>query len=167
MLETRRSEKLGLRLIQPPTIFEDFRGKYIETWNEQLYRDAGIDIDWAQDDISVSRRDVLRGIHGDDKTWKLISCLHGAFYLVVVDWRLAATESGQWEAFELSDRNHLQVLVPPSYGNGHLVLSDVAIFHYKQSTCYDRASQFTIKWNDLGLGICWPISDPILSERDK
>jgi dTDP-4-dehydrorhamnose 3,5-epimerase len=140
---------------------------YVETWNEREYQQEGLDIKWVQDDISVSRKNVLRGIHGDDRTWKLISCLHGAFYLVVVDWLPDSPSYCQWEAFTLSDQNRLQVMVPPGYGNGHLVLSDRAIFHYKQSTYYDRASQFTIKWNDPELGIYWPVDSPILSERDK
>jgi len=72
-------------LIKPPTVFEDFRGHYIETYNRNAYFTAGIPIDFIQDDISVSHRHVLRGIHGDSKTWKLISCLQGSFYMVVVN----------------------------------------------------------------------------------
>ena len=74
-METFATPLDSVRLIKPPTIFEDFRGHYVETYNERLYREAGIDQHFIQDDISVSRRHVLRGIHGDDKTWKLISCL--------------------------------------------------------------------------------------------
>ena len=156
----------GVRLIAPPTNFEDFRGSYVETWNRDLYRAAGIDLDFVQDDISTSTRHVLRGIHGDRKTWKLISCLHGKFYLVVVNWDERSPQYGQWEGVTLSDQNRLQVLVPPRFGNGHVVLSESAIFHYKQTTPYDRASQFTLLWNDEALGIWWPVKQPILSRRD-
>lgn len=157
----------GVLVVEPPTVFEDFRGAYIETYNRRLYREAGIDIDFVQDDISVSSRHVLRGIHGDDRTWKLISCLHGQFYLVVVNWDQDSPQRGAWEGFTLSESNRLQVLVPPKFGNGHLVLSEQAIFHYKQSTEYERASQFTLLWNDPRLGIWWPTHAPVLSRRDQ
>ena len=154
-------------LIKPPTIFEDFRGSYVETYNEKLYTEAGIDIKFVQDDISVSSRHVLRGIHGDELTWKLVSCLCGEFYLVVVNWDRNSSQFGWWESFILSDRNRLQVLIPARFGNGHVVLSESAIFHYKQSTYYDRSRQFTIRWNDPDLNIKWPIDNPILSARDS
>jgi dTDP-4-dehydrorhamnose 3,5-epimerase len=165
-MEIKPTRLEGVRLITPPTVFEDFRGSYIELYNEELYRKAGIDVTFVQEDISVSTRHVLRGIHGDAETWKLVSCLHGKFYLVVVNWDERSPQHRQWESFVLSDQNRLQVLIPPRFGNGHLVLSDTAIFHYKQSTYYDRAGQFTVLWNDPALGIWWPVSDPILSRRD-
>jgi dTDP-4-dehydrorhamnose 3,5-epimerase len=161
VLETKLK---GVLLITPPTIFEDFRGTYVETYNKELYNFAP---EFVQDDISISKKNVLRGIHGDYKTWKLISCLYGSFYLVVVNWNEYSPQFCQWDFFLLSDRNRKQVLIPPKFGNGHLVLSDLAIFHYKQSTYYDRSSQFTLKWNDPYLNIKWPIKNPILSERDR
>jgi dTDP-4-dehydrorhamnose 3,5-epimerase len=148
-------------------VFKDLRGEYVETYNEELYNKNGINIKFIQDDISVSRRNVLRGIHGDNITWKLISCLYGEFYLVVVNCDSGSSEFGKWQSFTLSANNRFQVLVPPKYGNGHLVLSDTAIFHYKQSTYYDSSRQFTYQWNDLRLNIHWPIKNPILSKRDE
>jgi dTDP-4-dehydrorhamnose 3,5-epimerase len=165
-MDVRPTRLEGVRLITPPTNFEDFRGTYVEIYNEDLYRKAGIDVTFVQDDISTSSRHVLRGVHGDRETWKLISCLHGQFYLAVVNWDETSPQYRQWEAFTLSDRNRHQVLVPPRFGNGHLVLSETAIFHYKQSTYYDRAGQFTIPWNDPTVGIWWPVRDPIVSRRD-
>jgi len=156
----------GVSLITPPTIFEDFRGSYVETWNKAIYESAGITVPFVQDDISVSSRHVLRGVHGDATTWKLISCLKGRFYLVVVNWNEDSPQYRKWTAFTLSDTNRRQVLVPPRFGNGHLVLSEEAIFHYKQSGYYDRASQFTILWDDPGVGIWWPVPQPIVSQRD-
>ena len=153
-------------LVEPPTVFEDFRGTYVETYNERLYAEAGIPQHFIQDDISVSTRHVLRGIHGDGTTWKLISCLKGKFYLVVVNWDRSSAQYQQWDSFVLSDHNRLQVLVPPLFGNGHLVLSDEAIFHYKQTTEYDRAGQFTVLWNDPTLKIWWPVKSPLVSPRD-
>jgi len=165
-VEVRRTTLTGVLALKPPTVFEDFRGTYVETWNQAAYRAAGIDVEFVQDDISVSSRGVLRGIHGDQQTWKLISCLHGKFHLVVVNWDPSSPQYGQWEGFTLSDQNRLQVLVPPRFGNGHVVLSDTAIFHYKQSSYYDRAGQFTILWNDPRLNIWWPVKNPIVSRRD-
>ena len=166
-MEVSKTKLDGVLLIKPPTIFEDFRGTYVETYNEKLYVEAGINVKFVQDDISVSSRNVLRGIHGDGETWKLISCLYGEFYLVVVNWDDASPQFGKWESFVLSDQNRLQVLVPPKFGNGHLVLNELAIFHYKQSTYYSRAGQFTLLWNDPKLNIQWPITNPIVSRRDE
>ena len=165
-MEVSKTKLDGVLLIKPPTIFEDFRGTYVETYNEKLYTEAGINVRFVQDDISVSSRNVLRGIHGDSETWKLVSCLYGEFYLVVVNWDDASPQLGKWESFVLSDQNRLQVLVPPNFGNGHLVLSELAIFHYKQSTYYNRSRQFTLLWNDPKLNIRWPVNNPILSGRD-
>lgn len=148
-------------------VFEDFRGEYVETYNEALYRRHGIDVKFVQDDISVSSRNVLRGIHGDNETWKLISCLYGKFYLVVVNGDSGSADFGKWQSFVLSEKNRMQVLVPPKYGNAHLVLSETAIFHYKQSTYYDRSRQFTYKWDDPKFNIWWPVDNPILSQRDQ
>ena len=147
--------------------FEDHRGCYVETYNEALYRKHGIETSFVQDDISMSRQHVLRGIHGDAETWKLISCLHGQFYLVVVNCDTESPDFGKWQSFVLSDQNRKQVLVPPKYGNGHLVLTETAIFHYKQSTYYNPSGQFTYKWNEAQFGIWWPVKDPIVSMRDE
>ena len=157
----------GVLLIEPPTIFQDFRGEYVETYNESIYKSNGINANFIQDDISVSHKNVLRGIHGDEETCKLISCLFGCFYLVVINNDPTSKQYKSWQSFILSDSNRYQVLIPPKFGNGHLVLSDKAIFHYKQTTEYDRSSQFTIKWNSDVYNIEWPIDNPILSERDK
>jgi dTDP-4-dehydrorhamnose 3,5-epimerase len=167
MMQIERTSLEGVLVVRPPTVFEDFRGTYVETYNRRLYHDAGITVDFVQDDISVSSRNVLRGIHGDQHTWKLISCLLGQFYLVVVNGDPASPQYRRWQGFTLSDRNRLQVLVPPKFGNGHLVLSEQAIFHYKQTTEYDRAGQFTLYWNDPAVGVWWPTRAPILSERDQ
>ncbi len=156
----------GVLLIKPD-FFKDNRGEYIETYNEDLYKNKGINIKFIQDDISVSIKNVLRGIHGDNETWKLISCLYGEFYFVVVDCDTDSKNFGKWQSFVLSDKNRVQILVPPKYGNAHLVLSDKAIFHYKQSTYYEPERQFTYKWDDPRFNISWPVKNPILSKRDE
>jgi len=157
----------GVLLIDPPTKFKDFRGEYVETYNEEIYHQAGIDQKFLQDDISVSSQHVLRGIHGDYSTWKLVSCLQGEFFLVVLNWNKESKQFRQWETFTLSDQDRKQVLIPPGFGNGHVVLSERAMFHYKQTTTYDRSGQFTVMWDDPDLNISWPIKDPILSRRDR
>ena len=156
-----------MRNIEPPTIFKDFRGGYVELYNEELYHAAGIDQNFIQDDIAYSKYHVLRGFHGDAKTWKLISCLTGTLFQAVVNWDEASPQYMKSDTFELSEDNRLQVLVPPKFGNAHLVLSDNAIFHYKQTTLYERETQFTILWNDERLDIDWPVDEPILSDRDR
>ena len=166
-MDVQKTKLEQVLLIKPPAIFEDFRGEYVELYNEQLYREAGIDVKFIQDDISCSARHVLRGIHGDRTTWKLVSCLQGKFYLVVVNWIEGSPQFGQWDAFTLSEKNHLQVLIPPGFGNGHVVLSDKAIYHYKQSTYYNREAQFTLAWNDPKIRIWWPVKNPIVSQRDQ
>lgn len=165
-MDVQKTKLEGVLLIKPPTIFKDFRGTYVELYNDELYKKAGIVIKFVQDDISTSSFNVLRGLHGDLKTWKLVSCLYGKFYLMVVNWDESSLQYRQWEAFTLSDENRLQVLIPPKFGNGHLVLSEQAIFHYKQSTYYNRPGQFTIMWNDPALNLPWPIKNPIVSKRD-
>lgn len=165
-MEISEAKLEGVLLIKPD-IFEDHRGEYVETYNELLYNKNGINIKFVQDDISVSVRHVLRGIHGDSETWKLISCLSGKFYLVVVNCNSESKDFGKWQSFLLSDKNRLQVLVPPKHGNGHLILSDTAIFHYKQSSYYDPSKQFTYKWDDPALNIWWPDKNPVLSMRDE
>jgi dTDP-4-dehydrorhamnose 3,5-epimerase len=147
-------------------IFEDYRGQYIETYNKANYEAVTGVNEFVQDDISVSTKNVLRGIHGDNETWKLITCLYGKIYLVVVNCDNGSSHFGKWESFILTEANGLQVLVPPKYGVGHLVLSEKAIFHYKQSTYYNPGKQFTYRYNDPVFHIWWPIKTPILSKRD-
>jgi len=147
--------------------FEDHRGEYVETYNLVEYKSVGIAIDFVQDDFSISRKDVLRGLHGDAHTWKMVCCPYGQYYLVVVDCREESDTFGKWESFVVSDRNKRQVLIPPRFGNGHLILSEQAIFQYKQSAYYDARGQFTYQWNEPRFNIWWPIKNPILSRRDE
>ena len=165
-IQVTKTQLDGVLLIKPDA-FEDFRGHYVETYNEELYHQHGITVKFVQDDISVSARHVLRGIHGDAETWKLVSCLWGKFYLVVVNCDKSSKNFGKWQSFTLSDTNRLQVLIPPHHGNGHVVLSDHAIFHYKQNTYYNPKGQFTYKWNDPQLNLWWPVKNPLLSQRDE
>lgn len=159
--------KLDGVLLVKPDIHEDFRGEYVETYNEKFYNENGIPVKFVQDDISISSKGVLRGIHGDEETYKLISCMRGRFYFVVLNNDKSSKQYGQWESFVLTDKNRHQVLVPPKFGNGHLALSKSIIFHYKQSTYYNPKGQFSIRYDDPKFKIWWPIKNPTLSRRDE
>lgn len=150
-----------------PAIFKDFRGEFVETYNKELYKKNGINVNFVQDDISSSRKNVLRGIHGDNKTWKLLSCLCGKLYFVVVNCDEKSKDFGKWQSFILANKDKQQILVPPKHGNAYLVLSKKAVFSYKQSAYYNPKGQFTYKWNDPRFNIKWPIKKPILSKRDR
>lgn len=161
------STKLKNVYLIKPYIYKDFRGSYTEIYNKNIFFKNSKKIKFIQDDISISKKNVLRGVHGDRKTWKLISCLYGKFYLVVVNNDKRSKDFKKWTSFILDDKNKYMVLVPPKFGNGHYVLSKQAIFYYKQNTLYNRKSQFTINWKDPVFKIRWPCKKPILSNRDK
>ena len=168
------SEKFEEVAIIQPDIFYDYRGEYIETWNIENYKvfdhlvNNSDKIEFKQDDISTSVKHTLRGLHGDYKTWKLVSCIYGSLLQVVVDMRGDSKTYLEWELFSMNDKNRNQILIPPGFANGHLVISDFGIFSYKQSTLYGgQGSQFTVAWDDPTLSIPWPINNPILSSRDK
>lgn len=166
MLKIEKTKLDGVLLIEPPTSYSDFRGSYVSTYNEQLYGEAGLP-SFVEDDYCASYYGVLRGIHGDQSTYKLCSCPFGRIYHVVVNNDPTSPQHLQWTSFFLSDQNKQQVLIPPKFGNAYLVLSEWALFCYKQSQYYQGASnQFTLRWNDPKIGIYWPIPSPLLSERD-
>ena len=112
----------------------------------------------------------MRGLHGDNKTWKLITCIYGEIFEAVADMREDSPDYMKWESFELNSKNKRQILVPPNFVNGYYVISEFAVFHYKlayEGEYFDVAKQTTIRWNDEKLNINWPCSDPILQSRDK
>ena len=110
MLDVKHTTLDGVKLITPATVSEDFRGSYVELYNRELYRERGIDVEFVQDDISTSTRHVLRGVHGDGTTWKLVSCLVGRFYLLVVNNNPGHPQYRQWEGFTLSDIDRKSVV---------------------------------------------------------
>jgi len=164
---TVHNSELPEVLVIKPSVFEDHRGTYVETYNIADYEANGINVQFLRDDISTSSRDVLRGIHYDDRTWKLIQCLYGRIYFIVVDMRKTSSHYLKWQSFILSSANRDQVLVPPNFGNGHLVLSDHCIFHYKMSEYYDPDNEKTLRWDDPRAGIFWPVKNPQLSCKDS
>jgi dTDP-4-dehydrorhamnose 3,5-epimerase len=149
---------------------KDHRGFYAEVYNKKLYVDNGIKVKFVADDFSCSKYNVLRGLHGDTKTWKLISCPYGKLFLAVVNYNKKSKYFGKSETFILTPENRLQVLIPPLHVNGHYIMSrNGAIFHYKQSAYYAGAkNQYSVKWDDPRFKIKWPIKGkPILSKRDR
>ena len=143
--------------------FTDYRGDIYTIW------DSSQDT-YNLDKISKSRKNVIRGIHGDTKSTKLMTCTYGEVYLLVLDVREHSNTYGNWMSFILDDINNKQVKIPPGVGNGYCVLSHKAVVHYKWSfdgDYVDANEQFTVKWNDQKYYMNWPISNPILSERDK
>lgn len=164
-MEVMKTKLDGVLLVKPD-IYKDFRGSNVSIWNDADYATNGIPVKFVEDKISTSLKNVLRGIHGDPGTWKLITCLEGSIYLVVVNCDETSKDFGKWESFTLKDEERLQVLVPPMYGNAHLVLSDHAVFHYKWSKYYHPEKQFRYHYKDPRFNIPWPVSDPILSPRD-
>ena len=149
-----------------PDVMEDFRGSNAEAYNAELYKKNGVTQDFVLDTYSVSSKHVLRGLHGDDKTWKLVNCMQGRIYLVVMNVIPGSAQYGQWESFLLSGDNHWQVLIPPNFVNGHIVLTDQVIFHYKMTEYYNP-NQFTIRYDDPKFKIWWPIKNPLISRRDE
>lgn len=158
--------KLKNVMLIKPDVFEDFRGTFTETYNEEKYAKAGITLKFVEDDMSFSSKNVLRGIHVEGAT-KLVSCGYGQLYVVVVNCDEISPDFGKWESFVLTDRNRHQILIPPKHGAAHLVLSDYGMFHYKKSGYYDPATQGSYKWDDPRFKIWWPIKQPIISQRDE
>ena len=166
-MKIEKTDLDGVLLITPPVMHEDFRGTNTEIYNNKIYRESGINNNFILDSVSTSRKHVLRGLHGDGHTTKIISCLHGSFYYIIVNNDPESPQYKKWISLTLSSQNRLQVLIPPKFGNGHLVMSNHVVFHYKLDAYYDRTSQFTISWNDPSYEFWWPIKNPILSERDS
>lgn len=153
--------------ILEPTHFSDDRGDLWTLWNKNFFTP---NIEFVHDKIATSKKNVLRGLHGDNKSWKLISCLYGEIFLSVVNYDKNSSDYLKTDNFILNDVNKKIILVPPNFLNGHLVLSENCVFFYKwayEGEYPDVNDQFSIRWNDPILKINWPISEPILSERDK
>ena len=157
----------GLVIVEPK-VFGDQRGFFLETWSRKQYRDVGIDEDFVQDNLSLSRAGVLRGLHYQypDTQGKLVYVLQGEVFDVAVDIRTDSPTFGKWEGVVLSGDNKRQVYVPRGFAHGFCVLSETALFAYKCTAFYNPAAEAGILWNDPEIGIDWPVSAPVLSEKD-
>jgi dTDP-4-dehydrorhamnose 3,5-epimerase len=155
-------------LMLTPRTFSDARGFFKETYSADRYRGCGIRETFVQDNLSLSHRNVLRGLHGDSRMAKLVSVLRGSAFDVIVDVRPQSPTYRRWHGAVLTASGGRQVYVPTGFLHGFLALEDETIFAYKQSAPYDPALEFSIAWNDPDLGIEWPLAGgrPILSDRD-
>ena len=159
----------GLIVIQP-TVFEDERGYFYESYNRETYRKLGVDVDFVQDNQSLSNKGVLRGLHFQNPPYeqgKLVRVIKGAVLDITLDIRKNSPTYGKHFAIELTEKNKTVLYVPPGFAHGFLTLSDQTLFFYKCTNYYNKASEGCVLWNDSDLGINWQINDPQLSEKDK
>jgi dTDP-4-dehydrorhamnose 3,5-epimerase len=158
----------GVIAIQPD-VFEDSRGHFTETWNKKRYEEVGLVEEFVQDNLSFSKKGVLRGLHFQNPKpqAKLVTVLRGEVYDVVLDVRIGSPTFGNWYGFLLNELNKMQIYVPVGFAHGFIVRSDVALFHYKCSEYYFPQNEITLKWNDPAIGIRWGDERPLTSLRDE
>lgn len=161
----------GMFLVEP-AVFEDNRGYFMETYNENDFKDAGYDLTFVQDNQSKSSKGVLRGLHFQisHPQGKLVRAIKGEVFDVGVDLRKGSKTYGKWFGAVLSDENKRQLFIPKGFAHGFLVLSDEAEFAYKCTEFYHGEDEGGIKWDDPSIAIDWPlegIDEIILSEKDK
>lgn len=157
----------GLLIIEPD-IYGDARGHFLETYNLDRYMQVGITTEFVQDNVSFSRRGVLRGLHFQNPTpqGKLVCVLMGEVYDVVVDVRRSSPTFGRWQGVRLNGESKRQCYVPPGFAHGFQVLSEEALFHYKCTAPYAPGCEHAVRWDDPDLGISWPLPEPVLSPKD-
>lgn len=155
-------------LMLAPTLFTDERGAFQELFSFERYAACGIGDTFVQDSRSLSRRNVLRGLHGDPRMAKLVAVLRGSVYDVIVDARRDSATFGQWYGATLAASSARQLYIPRGCFHGFLALEDETLFWYKQSAAYDPAMEVAAAWNDPQLHIEWPLDGklPLLSQRD-
>ena len=156
-------------LIIEPRVFGDERGFFMETWNQARYSEAGLPCSFVQDNLSFSRRGVLRGLHfqNPNPQGKLVYVLQGEVFDVAVDIRRGSPTFGQWTGVTLSAENKRQFWVPAGFAHGFCVTSQTALFAYKCTDLYNPTAEGSIRWDDPNLGIAWPLRDVELSAKDS
>jgi dTDP-4-dehydrorhamnose 3,5-epimerase len=158
----------GVVLIEPE-VHGDERGFLVETFRDDRWRELGVEVEFVQENHSRSGRGILRGLHFQTRPGqgKLVRCLRGRIWDVAVDLRSDSPTYRRWEGYELDDERHRQLYVPAGFGHGFCVLSEQADVAYKLSSYYDPATEAGIAWDDPDVRVEWPISEPVLSERDR
>lgn len=164
--EIEQTSLSGLLLIRPK-IFPDQRGSFYESWTLSGYKEAGIEADFVQDDCSLSKKNVLRGLHLQKSQSKMLWVTYGRVFQVSVDLRPASNTYGQHFSIELTHEDPVQVFLPPGLANGFCVLSDMACMNYKCSQYYTPHNEAGVLWSDKDIDIKWPVEDPIVSEKDR
>ena len=170
-IKVTRCDIEGLCVIEP-TVFKDERGYFVETYNQNDMKEAGLDIVFVQDNQSMSVKGVLRGLHFQKEfpQGKLVRVIRGAVFDVAVDLRANSKTYGKWFGVELTAENKKQFYIPEGFAHGFLVLSDEAEFAYKCTDFYRPGDEGGIKWDDSDVGIHWPIEKDmklIISEKDQ
>jgi dTDP-4-dehydrorhamnose 3,5-epimerase len=166
-IEVRATRLADARLFVPE-VFEDDRGFFKETYSTKKYEALGLTDEFVQDSVSFSTRGVIRGLHGDPQMSKLVQCLRGRIWDVIVDLREGSPTYRQWQGFILSEHNHVQLYVPRGFAHGFLALSDDVVFAYKHGALHDPRREFCVRWNDPAIGVAWPLAgEPRLSEKDR
>lgn len=160
--------KLPGVVVIEPDVFPDARGSFRTTFRADAFESAGVEHRFVQDNVSESRRGVLRGLHFQHPQGqgKLVYALRGEIFDVAVDVRVDSPTFGRATWTTLSDENRLQVFIPPGFAHGFVVTSDCAVVAYKCSALYAPACEQVIYWNDPSLEIPWPVSEPMLAPRD-
>jgi dTDP-4-dehydrorhamnose 3,5-epimerase len=157
-------------LLLSPTIYRDSRGAFFETWNQRCMADAGLPANWVQDNFSISKKNVLRGIHYQviQPQGKIVRVVYGAALDVAVDLRRSSPHFGRHVAVELTGDGGEILWIPPGFGHAFLAMSDVVGFAYKVTDYYSPTGERTLSWNDPALAIRWPVAaaDVIVSEKD-
>ena len=156
-------------IIVEPDIYKDHRGFFLESYNQKIYRENGIDANFVQDNHSKSEKGILRGMHNQNPNpqAKLVRVIKGAVLDVAVDVRIGSPTFGKWVSVELSEDNFRHLFVPQGFLHGFYVLSDTAEFQYKCDNFYSKQDEISVRWDDPQIGIDWPVKEPILSEKDK
>ncbi len=151
-----------------PRPFADDRGYFKEVYRSSAYAEIGLREPFVQDNVSVSKAGVLRGLHGDTRMAKLVQVLRGRAYDVIVDARKGSPTYAQWEAVTLESSSHAQLYIPAGCLHGFLALEDETVLLYKQTAEYDPKTEFGVAWNDPELAIDWPLEGkpPLLSPKD-
>jgi dTDP-4-dehydrorhamnose 3,5-epimerase len=168
-MEIIATEIPDVKIIKP-TVFNDSRGYFFESFNNERFRDAGIDVNFVQDNESCSQRDVLRGLHFQGPPFaqgKLVRVMRGAVLDVAVDIRKGSPWYGKWVSIVLDDKNKWMYWIPEGFAHGFKTLEDNTVFFYKCTHIYNKESEGSILWNDVDLNINWNIENPILSEKDN
>jgi dTDP-4-dehydrorhamnose 3,5-epimerase len=162
---------LGSVLVITPDVYRDSRGAFLETWNLRVMAEAGLPSTWVQDNFSLSKKNVLRGIHYQigQPQGKLVRVTHGAAFDVAVDLRRSSATCGKHIAVELDGESGRTLWIPAGFGHAFLALTEVVGFAYKVTDYYSPASERTIVWNDPDLAIAWPVGEKeaIVSAKDQ
>ena len=168
-MEIKETTIPGLIIIQPD-VFYDTRGYFFESYNKEKFKKTGIDVEFIQDNQSLSSKGILRGLHFQNPPFaqgKLLSVIKGSVLDVAVDIRKNSKYYGKYFSIILSEENKTMFWVPQGFAHGFLSLQDNTIFSYKCSQIYNKESEGSIRWNDPDININWDILDPIVSEKDK